>query len=63
VANEFSLPVVDVNSALTDHPEYFSDGVHPNSEGAMVIANEIWEALTANADLAGLPIDFPIDDS
>jgi lysophospholipase L1-like esterase len=63
VANEFSLPVVDVNSALTDHPEYFADGVHPNSEGAMVIANEIWEALTINEELTGLPMDTPIEGS
>jgi alpha-L-fucosidase 2 len=63
VANEFSLPVVDVNSAMTDHPEYFEDGVHPNSEGAMVIANEIWEALTVNTELTGGPIDNSIENS
>ena len=63
VANEFSLPVVDVNSALTDHPEYFADGVHPNSEGAFVIANEIWEALTVNTELTGGTIDNSIENS
>ena len=50
VADELSLPVVDVNSALTDHPEYFDDGVHPNSEGAMVIASEISDAITFYGD-------------
>ena len=63
VANEFSLPVVDVNSALAGHPEYFDDGVHPNGEGAVVIANEIWEALTVNAELTGGPIDNSIENS
>ena len=46
VADELSLPTVDVNSALADHPEYFQDGVHPNSDGAMVIATEISDAIT-----------------
>lgn len=45
VAEEMSLPIVDVNSALANHPEYFEDGVHPNSEGAMTIAMEIGEAI------------------
>jgi lysophospholipase L1-like esterase len=45
VAEDLSLPTVDVNSALENHPEYFIDGVHPNSDGAMVIAQEINEAI------------------
>jgi lysophospholipase L1-like esterase len=40
-----NLPTVDVNSALANHPEYFDDGVHPNSDGAMVIASEINNAI------------------
>jgi len=63
VANEFDLPMVDVNTALTDHPEYFEDGVHPNNEGAMVIANEVWEALTANTELTGDPTDNSIENA
>jgi lysophospholipase L1-like esterase len=45
VAEELNLVTVDVNSALENHPEYFIDGVHPNSDGAMVIASEINEAI------------------
>jgi acyl-CoA thioesterase-1 len=45
VANELSLSTIDVNSALTNHPEFFDDGVHPNSDGAMAIADEIWDAI------------------
>jgi lysophospholipase L1-like esterase len=41
VAYELDLPTVDVNSALANHPEFFDDGVHPNSEGAFAIATEI----------------------
>jgi lysophospholipase L1-like esterase len=53
IADELNLPVVDVNFALTNHPEYFiDDGVHPNPEGAVAIANEIWEAFAFNVELA-----------
>lgn len=45
VADELDLPVVDVNNALSDHPEFFEDGVHPNGAGASAIAEEISEAI------------------
>jgi len=45
IANGEGLPIIDVYSALEDHPEYFWDGVHPSSEGAAVIANEVYEAI------------------
>ena len=45
IANELSLPLIDVNKVLMEYPEYFGDGVHPNSEGAVLIANEIGQAL------------------
>ncbi len=45
VADELSLPLIDVYSALAYHPEHFVDGVHPTSEGVKVIAEEIGEAL------------------
>ena len=48
VANELNLPTIDVNTALVSHPEFFGDGVHPSSEGAMLIANEISQDLTFN---------------
>lgn len=47
VAQNLSLPTVDVNSALENHPEYFIDGVHPNSDGAIVIASEINDAINS----------------
>jgi len=45
IANEEGLPIIDVYAALENHPEYFWDGVHPTSEGAAVIANEVYEAI------------------
>ena len=41
-----NLPVIDVYSALAKHPDFFLDGVHPDSEGAQLIANEVYEAIT-----------------
>ena len=48
VANELNLPTINVNLALTNHAEFFGDGVHPNSDAALLIANEINQALTAD---------------
>lgn len=46
IANEQGLPIIDVYSALENHPEYFpDDGVHPNSEGATIIANVVYNAI------------------
>jgi acyl-CoA thioesterase-1 len=44
-ANETDLPVIDVYSALASYPNYFPDGVHVNSEGAKLIADEIYKAI------------------
>ncbi|MBE3116267.1 hypothetical protein IMZ68_03605, partial [Candidatus Bathyarchaeota archaeon] len=45
VAGGLNLPIIDVYSALANHPEYFSDGVHPNVEGSSVIAAKICDAI------------------
>jgi lysophospholipase L1-like esterase len=36
---------------METHSEYFKDGVHPNDEGAQVIANTISDSLTQYDDL------------
>lgn len=46
VADDKDLPMIDVNSVMADHSEYFKDGVHPNDDGAEVIATTINDALT-----------------
>ncbi len=45
VARETNLPIVDVYSALISHPNFFSDGLHVNSEGAKLIADQIYKAI------------------
>ena len=44
-ANEMNLPTIDAYTALVSHPEYFPDGVHPNNEGANIIATEIYKTI------------------
>jgi len=50
VANELGLPIIDVYSVLENHPEYFLDGVHPNSEGATLIAGEVYKTISLSAE-------------
>lgn len=47
VAGELNLPTIDMHEVLASYPEYFGDGVHPSSEGALLIAGEINEAITS----------------
>jgi lysophospholipase L1-like esterase len=38
VAVEKRLPIIDLNTPTTGHPEYFGDGVHPTDAGYAVLA-------------------------
>jgi lysophospholipase L1-like esterase len=46
VAEQTNLPIIDVYSALANSSNFFPDGVHPNAEGAQLIANTIYKAIT-----------------
>ena len=43
-----NLPTIDVYSAFGDRADYFKDGVHPNSQGAALIATEVYNAINSN---------------
>lgn len=45
LAKNLVLPLIDVNSALAN-PRFFLDGVHPNDEGAKIIASTVCKAIT-----------------
>jgi len=45
VAEELGLTVIDVYTPLSSHSEYFADGVHPDNDGARLIASEIYKAI------------------
>ena len=45
VASELSVTVIDLYSLTAGHPEWFSDGLHPNAEGNRAIAEKIAEVV------------------
>jgi acyl-CoA thioesterase-1 len=45
VANKTNSPIIDVYSPLVDHPDFFIDGVHPNTKGSQTIAATIYNAI------------------
>lgn len=45
VAERLALPLIDFFTPLSDHPELFPDGVHPNAEGARVLAETVYTEL------------------
>ena len=47
-ANDLNLPLIDAYAPLLDHSEYFPDGVHPDNNGANIIANAIYSELNSS---------------
>ena len=46
IANELDFVIIDVYTPLEDCSEYFQDGVHPSIEGATIITEEVYEAIS-----------------
>ena len=44
-AADLKLPVIDLYTALDNHPDFFPDRVHPNDDGAKLIAKTVYEAV------------------
>jgi lysophospholipase L1-like esterase len=51
VTEQTNLPLIDVYSA-TDNPGLFFDGVHPNEEGARIIADLVYQAILYEGKVA-----------
>ena len=45
VAEQLHLQTINVYAPLLNHPEYFPDGLHPNSDGAAIIAQTVYKAI------------------
>ena len=45
VAKKNKLPVIDLHSAMDGMPELFPDHIHPNEEGAKVMAKAVYNAI------------------
>ena len=48
VAKALDLPLINVYTPLLNHPQYFPDGVHPNNQGAQVMANIIYKQIKSD---------------
>ncbi len=49
VSAETLTPIIDVNAALAGHFDLFCDSVHPNPQGAKVIAQTVYGAIKDSA--------------
>jgi len=45
IARRTGLPVIDLNKALLGRKDLFPDGVHPDAQGAGLIADTVYEAI------------------
>lgn len=50
LAQEKGLPVIDINSAIGE-VDQFNDGIHPNREGAEIIARTVYERLSKDLNI------------
>jgi len=46
IAAATSATVIDPHAALKEHPEMLPDRVHPNNQGAAILAKTVYQALT-----------------
>ena len=46
VAKQMNLPTINIYDAFGDREDYFADGIHPNNDGATLIASTIFDKLT-----------------
>lgn len=45
VCDRRKVPVIDLNDALSGHPEMFPDKIHPNAAGATLMAKTVYQAI------------------
>ena len=45
IAQEKKLPVIDIHTATDNMPNLFPDKIHPNPEGAIIIAETVYESI------------------
>ena len=50
VAKETGAQLIDLYAPLFEKPDLFADTVHPNAQGATVLAKTVYEAITEKSD-------------
>ena len=56
LAADGRMDVIDIHGALKEHPELLPDRVHPNNDGATVMAKTVFQALTGAAFTGPAPV-------
>lgn len=56
VAQKAEVELIDLHESLYQFPEYFPDNLHPVKEGAQIIANKVFSAITGNYGDLKLPM-------
>lgn len=55
LARQLHMPLIDLYTPLKPHPELFTDGIHPDSAGAALMARAVAGALTGKNFFSGPP--------
>ncbi len=55
IARDEGTGLIDMHAALADHPDLLPDRVHPNSEGATLLAKAAYKALTGKEFEGSVP--------
>jgi sialate O-acetylesterase len=58
IANANKTGLIDLHTPLYSHPELLPDNLHPNEEGAAILARTVYKKLTGNFSGLQLPIVF-----
>lgn len=58
IAKDNQASVIDLNSPLNNRPDLFADNLHPDQEGAAIIARTIYENLSGHYGGLKLPLLF-----
>ncbi|MBJ7879796.1 GDSL-type esterase/lipase family protein [Gelidibacter salicanalis] len=58
IAEKAEVQVVDLHEPLYRFPEYFPDNLHPTKEGAAIIAQKVFSAITGNYGGLKLPVIY-----
>jgi lysophospholipase L1-like esterase len=53
VATQKGMPIIDIHTPTSGHPEYFQDGVHPTDAGYMILAQLMHDGLLQPAGTGG----------
>lgn len=56
IAKKASVEIIDLHEPLYRFPEYFPDNLHPTKEGATIIAQKVYAAITGDYGDLKLPI-------